>query len=80
MSSAAGRPLTEEEARALTARMRAANRDIRVNSSKRPLYMPPDEYFTRVGSTDLICAAPGGELVSISDAKCPEAVRQGLRQ
>ncbi|MGV8853824.1 MAG: hypothetical protein ACOH2L_04200 [Devosia sp.] len=79
LRSIAGRPLTDQEAIALTARMRAANKDVRVDNSKRPLYMPPDEYFTRVGSADLICSAPGGELVSINDPKCPEAVRKALR-
>ena len=78
LRSVAGRPLTEEEARALTARMRAANKEVRVSNSKRPLYMPPDDYFTRVGTADLVCAAPGGELVSITDPKCPEAVRKAV--
>ncbi|WP_193336809.1 hypothetical protein [Devosia beringensis] len=80
LRSVAGRPLTEEEARALTARMRAANRDVRVDNSSRPLYMPPDEYFTRVGNAELICSTPGGELVSINDPKCPADVRNALRR
>ena len=80
LRSISGRPLTEEESRALTARMRANNRDVRVDSGKRPLYMPPDEYFTRVGNAELICSAPGGVLVSISDPKCPAEVRNALRR
>ena len=78
LRSVAGRPLTEQEARSLTARMSAANRDVRVDNSARPLYMPPDEYFTRVGDTNLICSAPGGELVSINDPKCPAEVRNAI--
>ncbi|MGV8832441.1 MAG: hypothetical protein ACOH2N_10730 [Devosia sp.] len=79
LRSISGRPLTDDEARALTARMRAANKDVRVDNSKRPLYMPPDEYFTRVGNAELICSTPGGELVSIDDPKCPETVRKAFR-
>ena len=48
-------------------------------NGKRPLYMPPEEYFTRVGSADLVCATPSGELVSINDPKCPESVRKAIR-
>jgi hypothetical protein len=79
LRSVAGRPLTDAEARALQARMSAANIDVRVNT-KRPLYMPPDEYFTRVGDADLICSAPGGDLVSLNDPKCPEEVRKAIRR
>lgn len=80
LRSVSGRPLTEAEARALTARMRAANMDVRTSTAKRPLYMPPEDYFTRVGDADLVCSTPGGELVSINDPKCPEAVRKALRR
>lgn len=79
LRSVAGRPLTEQETRTLVARMQAANRDVSTRNGKRPLYMPPDEYFTRVGSADLVCATPGGELVSINDPKCPESVRKAIR-
>lgn len=79
LRSLAGRPLTEQEARTLTARMRAANADVTTVNGQRPLYLPPDEYFTRVGDANLVCAAPGGELVSINDPKCPEAVRKAIR-
>lgn len=79
LRSVAGRPLTEQETRTLVARMQAANMDVTTASGKRPLYLPPDEYFTRVGSADLVCATPNGELVSINDPKCPEAVRKAIR-
>jgi hypothetical protein len=78
LRSLSGRPLTEQEARTLTARMRAANMSV-TTTSKRPLYLPPDEYFTRVGNAELVCSTPGGELVSINDPKCPEAVRKAIR-
>jgi hypothetical protein len=75
----AGRPLTEAEARSLTARMRAANIDVRTNSGNRPLYMPPAEYFTRVGDSELVCSVGNGEIVSLNDPRCPEAVRKAIR-
>lgn len=78
LRSLSGRPLTEQEARTLTARMQAANMQVST-TSKRPLYLPPDEYFTRVGSAELVCSTPSGELVSINDPKCPEAVRKAIR-
>jgi hypothetical protein len=78
LRSLSGRPLTPEEARALTARMSAAGMQV-TGTTSRPLYLPPDEYFTRVGSADLVCRSPAGELVPLSDARCPEEVRKALR-
>src|SRR5690606_30439862 len=48
LRSLSGRPLTDVEARQLTARMNAANMATSGNT-KKPLYIPPDEYFTSVG-------------------------------
>ena len=79
LRSAAGRPLTEQETRTLMARMQAANADVSLVNGKRPLYLPPDEYFTRVGDADLVCSTPNGELVSLNDPKCPESVRKAIR-
>ena len=79
VNSVAGRPLTEQETRALVARMQAHNADVTTVAGKRPLYMPPEEYFVRVGSADLVCSTPSGELVSINDPKCPESVRKAIR-
>lgn len=79
LRSAAGRPLTEQETRTLVARMQAANADVSTVNGKRPLYLPPDEYFTRVGNADLVCSTPNGELVSLNDPKCPESVRKAIR-
>src|SRR5690606_22189402 len=70
-----GRPLTDAEARQLTARMTAAQ----LKSGPRPLYLPPDEYFTTVGGKDTICLAKNGELVPLDDAACPEEIRKALR-
>ena len=78
LRSVAGRPLTEQETRTLVARMQAANMDVSTNGGKRPLYLPPEEYFTRVGDADLVCSV-NGELVSINDPKCPESVRKAIR-
>ena len=79
LRSVAGRPLTEQETRTLVARMQAANMDVSTSNGKRPLYLPPEEYFTRVGDAELVCAVGNGELVSINDPKCPESVRKAIR-
>ena len=79
LRSVAGRPLTEQETRTLVARMQAANLVVSTNTGKRPLYLPPEEYFTRVGDAELVCAVGNGELVSINDPKCPESVRKAIR-
>lgn len=79
LRSLAGRPLTEQEARTLTARMQANNLDVSVNNSSRALYMPPDEYFTRVGDAELVCSIGNGEVVSLNDARCPEQLRKAIR-
>lgn len=72
-----GRPLTEAETRALTARMSAANM-AQLTAGKRPLYLPPDEYFTTVAGKDTVCLATDGELVPLSDPKCPPEIRKAL--
>lgn len=75
----AGRPLTPEEARTLTARMQQANMQVTANQ-QRPLYLPPDEYFTRVGDAEMVCAIGNGEVVSLRDPRCPAEVRRALQQ
>jgi hypothetical protein len=70
-----GRPLTDIEARQLTARMTAAQ----LKSGPRPLYLPPDEYFTVVGGQDLVCLAKNGDLVPLTDKACPEEIRKALQ-
>lgn len=78
LRSLSGRPLTEAEARQLTARMNAANIANRGNS-KKPLYIPPDEYFVSVGGRDMICRTSTGDLVRLDDPKCPPQVRKALQ-
>jgi len=79
LRSVNGRPLTEQETRTLIARMQAANADVTTVNGKRPLYLPPDEYFTRVGDAELVCAVGNGEIVALNDPKCPESVRKAIR-
>lgn len=71
-----GRPLTDVEAKQLTARMTAAQ----LKSGPRPLYLPPDEYFTVVGGQDLVCLAKNGDLVPLSDKSCPAEIRKALQE
>jgi hypothetical protein len=78
LRSLSGRPLTESEAKALTARMRAGNMAVSTNTT-RPLYLPPDEYFTRVGQAELVCMNANNQLVSLADPSCPDEVRRALR-
>jgi hypothetical protein len=78
LRSFSGRPLTEEEARKLTARMTAAGMNVSA-SGERPLYLPPEEYFTVVGGRDMVCQAPNGELVPLNDPRCPEEIREAIQ-
>jgi len=78
LRSLSGRPLTEVETRMLTARMQAANMAV-TGSTKRALYLPPDEYFTQVGDASMLCKAPNGALVSINDPACPSDVRRAIK-
>jgi len=69
-----GRPLTDEEAKKLTARFTAA----RLKGGPRPLYLPPEQYFTTVKGKDTVCLAANGELVPLDDAACPPQIRKAL--
>lgn len=71
-----GRPLTDIEAKQLTARMTAAQ----LKPGPRPLYLPPDEYFTTVGGKDMVCLAKNGELVPLDSDACPPEIRKALRR
>lgn len=79
LRSLSGRPLTEAEARQLTARMQAGNIAVST-TTRRPLYLPPDEYFTRVGDANLVCMNASNQIVPLSDPSCPEEVRRSLRR
>jgi hypothetical protein len=72
--SMSGRPLTSEETRMLTARMQMAQ----VRQGTRPLYVPPDRYFTTVRGQELVCMSKGGELVPLADPGCPPEIRAAL--
>ncbi|GGA56383.1 hypothetical protein GCM10011499_28190 [Pelagibacterium lentulum] len=73
---ASGRPLTDAETRQLAARMAAYRRA--QGMTERNIYLPPEDYFARVGNQSLVCLAPNGDLVSISDPSCPPEVRAQL--
>ncbi|HEY8594243.1 MAG TPA: hypothetical protein VIL84_03280 [Devosiaceae bacterium] len=75
LNTISGRPLTDEEARKLTARMKA----YRVGKD-RPLYLPPESYFTTVNGQDLICLANNGDLVPLTDPNCPQDIKDALQQ
>jgi len=79
LRSTEGRPLTEVEAKQLTARMKAGNM-ASLGQSKRPLYLPPEEYFTTIGGTDLVCQTPKGDLVALNDQRCPQAIRDSINK
>lgn len=68
-----GRPLTEAEARQLAARM-AAYRNAQ-GVAERNIYLPPEQYFQTVAGQQTMCQAANGELVTLSDPRCPPDVR-----
>lgn len=69
-----GRPLTDVETKQLTARMTAA----KLKGGPKPLYLPPDEYYTTIKGQDMVCLAANGELVPLTDPSCPPEVRKAL--
>jgi hypothetical protein len=71
LHTTAGRPLTDAEAKQLTARMTAA----RLKPGARPLYMPPEEYFTQIDGKDLVCMSKTGQIVPIDSNDCPYEVK-----
>lgn len=76
--SVAGRPLTEAEMRQLTARLQQNNMAVTANT-QRPLYLPPEQYFTRIGDAQMVCRAANGDIVSINDNRCPADIRRQLQ-
>ncbi len=79
LHSLSGRPLTDIEQRQLTARMTAA-RLATSGQDSRALTLPPEEYFTLYKGKNLVCLAPNGQLVAISDPSCPDAIRKALQR
>lgn len=71
-----GRPLTDAEAKMLTARMKAAQ----LKPGARPLYLPPEEYFTTVAGTDMVCKTRSGNLVPLDHSECPKEIRDALKR
>lgn len=69
-----GRPLTDEEAKKLTAKFKSAQ----LKGGPRPLYLPPEQYFTTVKGKDTVCLAANGELVPLDDKACPPEIRKAL--
>jgi hypothetical protein len=69
-----GRPLTSDELRKLTAKMKAARL-----ATKRSIFVPPESYFATVsGGNNLVCLAKNGELVAVTDPSCPPELRSKL--
>jgi hypothetical protein len=73
-----GRPLTAVESKKLTARMNAAQM-ASIGQTKRPIYLPPQSYFTTVGGKDMVCLAASGDLVPLNDKACPPEIRKALQ-
>lgn len=71
-----GRPLTDEEAKQLTARMTAA----RLQTGPRPLYLPPEEYFTHVEGKDFVCQTKAGQIVPVDHPDCPYEIKQVIKK
>lgn len=77
LRNSAGRPLTDAEVNRLKARI-ASDRIIK-GTDRRPLYVPPDKYFTTVNGKDLLCLAANGDLVPLDDPACPPEIRAALK-
>lgn len=69
-----GRPLTDTEAKQLTARMKAAM----ISTGPRPLYMPPEDYFVAIDGKQMVCKTKSGEIVSLRDPKCPYEIKAAI--
>lgn len=65
----------EQEFRRLIGQMEAY-RGLR--GGQRPLYMPPERYFTTVDDVELVCLANNGDLVAVTDPACPPEIRNAL--
>jgi hypothetical protein len=74
VSTPDGRPLTAEELRSLTSRMK----EYRL-TQERSIYTPPEQYFAvSANQQDLVCLAANGDLVSVNDPACPPEIRKAL--
>lgn len=77
LATPSGRPLSDSELAQLRSRLSEAGISVQA-SGRRPLYMPPEEYFTVIGGRDYVCLASNGNLVPIDDPSCPPEVRAAL--
>ncbi len=77
LTSLNGRELTDTERRQLAARLEVANAQANA-AGARPLTLPPASYFTSFQGKDAVCKAADGSLVSLSDPKCPEKIRNAM--
>jgi hypothetical protein len=69
-----GRPLTAEELKQLTGKMK----DVSFRS-KRSIFVPPEDYFSVSANHDnLVCLAKDGTLVAVNDPSCPIEIRKAL--
>lgn len=77
-----GRAFTPVEMAEIARRFREqreAYAKARSSGKNRPLYLPPERYFTKVGGDDLICLAENGDLVPLDSALCPAEIRAALQ-
>lgn len=82
LSDTQGRAFTPKEAREVARRFREqrlAYQKALKSGDKRPLYLPPEKYFTKVGGQDLICLAENGDLVPLDSPLCPPEIREALQ-
>lgn len=82
LSDAQGRAFTPKEAQEVARRFREqrlAYQQALKSGDKRPLYLPPEKYFTKVGGQDLICLAENGDLVPLDSPLCPPEIREALQ-
>ncbi|MGJ8529525.1 hypothetical protein [Maritalea sp.] len=81
-ASKEGRAFTPEEMSEISRRFREqreAYAKARTSGKNRPLYLPPERYFTKVNGDDLICLAENGDLVPLDSALCPAEIRAALQ-
>lgn len=77
-----GRAFTPAEMAEVSRRFREQREKYAAEKNKganRPLYLPPERYFTKVGGTELICLTDDGDLVPLDSPLCPEEIRAALQ-
>ncbi|MCF4097772.1 hypothetical protein [Maritalea mediterranea] len=82
LNDATGRAFTPKEAKEVARRFREqriAYQQALRDGGRRPLYLPPEKYFTKVGGQDLICLAENGDLVPLDSPLCPPEIREALQ-